>query len=319
MSEAAMVQDIGFPPRQDRPLWRERVRLDHEREAHHRWRQEGAIDLDALFDSGLEIKAVLKATGLWNRGLRNANDMRLVRLEYAFDHLPKAFDGYSILQLSDLHIDLRAGYVDALVNLLDSVEVDLCVLTGDFRFRHFGPIDQTVAGMKRLIPSLHARDGIYAILGNHDPYSVVEPYEQLGITWLLNENVSLERGDDRIWLAGVDDPHHYRTFDVPLAFEGIPAGAFVVFLAHTPEIYGEAERAGAALYLCGHTHGGQIRFPLVGALRLNARAPRAYCQGSWSHGRMRGYTSFGIGTTTVPVRYNCPPEAVLITVRCTAS
>lgn len=310
-----MMQEVGFPPREDRPLWRERVRLDHEREAHHRRRQAGIIDLDALFDSGLEIKVVLKASGLWKRGLRNANDVRLVRLEWSFEHLPEAFDGYSILQLSDLHIDLRPGYVEALVNLLDPIEADLCVLTGDFRFRHFGPIDEAVAGMARLLPALHGRDGVYAILGNHDPYTVVEPYERLGITWLLNENVRLERGDDSIRLAGVDDPHHYRTYDVPLAFHGISEGDFVVFLAHTPEIFEEAERAGAAMYLCGHTHGGQIRFPWLGALRLNARAPRSHCQGAWRHGAMRGYTSFGIGTTMVPVRYNCPPEAVLITLR----
>jgi uncharacterized protein len=94
---------------------------------------------------------------------------------------------------------------------------------------------------------------------------------------------------------------------------GIPADTFKVLLAHTPDLYKNAADSGIQLYLCGHTHGGQIRLPKLGAVRSNARCPRAYAYRDWNYNGMHGYTSGGIGSSSIPVRFNCPPEIVIFT------
>jgi len=94
--------------------------------------------------------------------------------------------------------------------------------------------------------------------------------------------------------------------------QGVPENAFKVALAHSPEMYEQAAAAGIHLYLCGHTHAGQIRLPWIGATLVNADCPRAFTHGAWQHGTMMGYTSAGVGCSLLPVRYNCPPEIALI-------
>src|SRR5207248_11700996 len=88
-----------------------------------------------------------------------------------------------------------------------------------------------------------------------------------------------------------------------------------ILLAHTPEVYADASARGVQLYLSGHTHAGQIRFPGIGSIRNNARCPRAYAYAHWRHGAMQGYTSAGVGCSSLPIRFNCPPEIVLIELR----
>ena len=92
----------------------------------------------------------------------------------------------------------------------------------------------------------------------------------------------------------------------------MPGEAFKILVVHTPELYEEAERAGVDLYLCGHTHGGQIRLPVVGPLLLNSHSPRRLASGPWTWKSLQGYTSPGAGSSMVPVRFNCPPEIGLI-------
>jgi len=110
----------------------------------------------------------------------------------------------------------------------------------------------------------------------------------------------------------VDDPYDFRCDDLPAALDAVPPEGFKILLAHTPDLYREAAAAGVHLYLCGHTHGGQIRFPLLGALFHHAQAPRALIMGAWRHGPMYGYTSPGAGCSSLPVRFNCPPEITMI-------
>ncbi len=116
----------------------------------------------ALFGLGLRI------FGLYERGLRNALDVRLKRLDLGFEDLPIEFDGFRILQLSDLHVDFLAEPLDAALDLIAGEEVDLCVLTGDYRKRVSGPFAHILPAFERLLARLRARHGVYAILGNHD-------------------------------------------------------------------------------------------------------------------------------------------------------
>jgi predicted MPP superfamily phosphohydrolase len=133
---------------------------------------------------------------------------------------------------------------------------------------------------------------------------------------LVNEAVEVRHGPGHLWVIGLDDPHYYGCDDLPGALHDVPASAFKILLVHSPEIYREAAARGIDLYLCGHTHGGQIRLPLLGPLWLNARAPRRVKRGRWTQGGMQGFTSAGVGTSLLPVRFLCAPEIGLIELRC---
>ena len=103
--------------------------------------------------------------------------------------------------------------------------------------------------------------------------------------------------------------------DLAQAFEGVPREAFVIFLAHSPEVYTEAAAKGADIYLCGHTHGGQIRLPGIGAVFTHSRAPRRISAGAWTHDGMLGYTSVGVGVSGIPVRFGTRGEVLRLTLR----
>jgi predicted MPP superfamily phosphohydrolase len=116
-------------------------------------------------------------------------------------------------------------------------------------------------------------------------------------------------------LVGLDDCHYYGAADIDLATSDIPDGAFTIMLCHSPEFYKEAERAGFSLYLAGHTHGGQLCLPGGIAVAYCAAVPRKFIKGEWLYGRIKGYTSYGAGSSGVPARLFCPPEVALITLR----
>jgi predicted MPP superfamily phosphohydrolase len=139
--------------------------------------------------------------------------------------------------------------------------------------------------------------------------------EDMGIRMLFNECEAIVRGDDCIYLAGIDDAHYYRADDLEKASSQIPPGAFSILLSHTPEVYDRAARAKYDLMLSGHTHGGQLCLPGGIPIKLEAVLLRSMGAGSWKHAGMVGYTSVGVGTSLLPVRLNCPPEITLHTLR----
>jgi predicted MPP superfamily phosphohydrolase len=178
-----------------------------------------------------------------------------------------------------------------------------------------GPSRKAMDRMAQVTRAIHAKEGVYGILGNHDCLEMIPVLEKQGITILLNEAHPMDRHGSRIWIAGCDDPHHYRCHDLDQAFEEVPPGSFTIFVAHSQEIYREAEDFGAALYLCGHTHGGQIQIPRLGPVFTHSRAPRQLGYGIWQHGRMVGYTSSGVGVSGVPVRFLTKGEVVHLTLK----
>lgn len=230
---------------------------------------------------------------------------------WSFDTLPQSFHNYRILHLSDVHIDAFEGLVESILNLVEDTRPDAIVFTGDYRFDTGGNNHLMLKYMAQLVAGLPSCDGVYGILGNHDSGSFVEPLEAMGMQMLINERVELRRGGERIALIGLDDCHYYGTDDLSGALDGIDPELFKLLLVHSPELFEEAEQSGIDFYLCGHTHGGQIRMPGLGALLLNAACPRRYCDRSWSHGHTQGYTHRGTGSSCVPLRINCPPEITL--------
>lgn len=259
------------------------------------------------------IETSMRLVGVHARARRNARSVAIVGNEVCLEYLPEAFDGLRVLHLSDLHIDVSAESAHAIIAAVRDVDYDLCVMTGDYRFRTTGDIGPTLRGLERLRASLAGE--VYAVLGNHDSVLMVPELEDMGIRMLMNESVVLERGGAELHLAGIDDAHFFGVENFDKALNGVPAEAPTLLLSHTPEIYRQAAHAGVDLLLCGHTHGGQICLPGGYPLFLDARIPRRLGSGLWRYGDMHGYTSRGAGTSIVEVRLNCPAEITVHTLR----
>jgi len=256
----------------------------------------------------------LRLCGLYERGIRNALDIQLKRMELGFANLPAEFDGFRILQLSDLHVDFLPEPLNAALDLIAGEEVDLCVLTGDYRKRVSGPFEHIMPAFEKLLARLRAQHGVYAILGNHDCADMVEAFEALGIDVLINQTRTIQRGQGQIHVTGTDDVHYYYTDAARAALDGAPKG-FKIALIHSAELADVAAEAGFSLYLSGHTHGGQICLPGGLPIITHLSRHRRYASGLWRHGSMTGYTTTGIGVSGLPVRFNTRGEAVLITLR----
>ncbi len=255
------------------------------------------------------IRAMLKLSGLYRRGCENAQRIQVKHNDLHFKALPSKFNGFTLLHISDLHVDMNEGAMQCLEDLLPDLNYDVCVLTGDYRGATFGPFDAALAGMERLRP--HLKAPIYGVLGNHDTIRMVPGLEELGIRMLVNECELISRGDQILYLAGIDDAHYYRVDNIEKAAADIPDAGFSILLSHTPEIYRQAAHAGFDLLLAGHTHGGQICLPGSIPITLDSVLPRYMGAGSWKYHTMLGYTSVGAGCSIVAVRINCPPEITL--------
>jgi hypothetical protein len=288
---------------------RQRLSLESEYEAQVFRRGTHYFHLENWYPAHAVIRASLSLVGLHGRGRRNALKIRIVHNDVRLAALPAAFDGYTILHLSDLHLDMSEDFVDALIERVRAVDYDLCVLTGDYRYRTRGPYEPALAGLARLRP--HLKEPVYAVLGNHDSIRMVPGMEDLGIRVLLNESVRLERQDATIHLAGIDDAHYYRVDNLHKAAHDIPHQEVSILLSHTPEPFRNAAHADFKLMLCGHTHGGQICLPGGIPLITDADCPRAYVRGPWRYHDLAGYTSVGAGSSIVDVRLNCLPEITL--------
>jgi uncharacterized protein len=287
----------------------ERLRLESQ---HERRMSRGGLAswrVRNLHSSPTLIRGVLKSVGLYRRARANAARVQVEENFLRFAHLPGAFDGFTILHLSDLHVDMSEDAMRQLAELLPGLRCDLCVLTGDFRGKTYGPFDASLDGLARLRPRLPKP--AFAVLGNHDSLLMVPGLEAVGIRVLLNECEPIVRGNHAIHLAGIDDAHLYRLHDIGKAAAGIPETAFSILLSHTPEVYREAASAGFDLLLSGHTHGGQICLPGAIPITLDSVLPRRMGSGAWAYGGMTGYTSVGVGSCVEPVRLNCPPVITL--------
>jgi hypothetical protein len=283
------------------------IETDHEAQAFGQGRN--FFHVENWYSIHSVIRNVLRLAGLYGRGLRNAERVELRHNDIMLARLPPSFEGFSILHLSDMHTDMNPGAMRRLIALVDGLRYDICVLTGDFRGKTFGPFDATLEGVARV--RSHLAGPVFAVLGNHDTIKMVPGLEQMGIRVLLNESEPILRGNERIHLAGIDDAHFYRVDNIEKAAAGIPAGAFSILLSHTPEIYRQAAHAGFALLLSGHTHGGQICLPGSIPITLDSALPRRLGAGAWKYHDMIGYTSVGAGSSIVPVRLNSRPEITL--------
>ena len=199
---------------------RQRLEIEKDHEAQVFGQGINFFHFENLPLSHLVIRAVLMATGLYRRGIRNAAKVDIRHNRIKSPHLPKAFDGFTIVQLSDLHVEMSEAAMKRVVELIGEARYDICVLTGDYRGRTCGPYDTTLAGMARIRAGL--KGPIYAVLGNHDTICMVPGLEAMGIRMLLNESDIIERSGQRLHLGGIDDAHFYGMDDIEKAAAAIP-------------------------------------------------------------------------------------------------
>lgn len=263
---------------------------------------------NSLFSAAV-IRRVLLMMGLLDRGRRNAMDIGIRENSLTLPRLPSSFDGFTVLHISDLHLDSRPDFPQRLTEVVAPLEYDLCVLTGDYRFHTHGDPRPALSGLSILRQAL--KGTAYAVLGNHDSSEMIPDMIAMGYHLLYNTAVPVQRSGERVYIVGVDDPHFFQTDDLEMALSSVPEGLVRVLLAHSPEIYQLAEAADVDLLLCGHTHGGQMALPGGRALYANARCPRRINSGNWQYGSLRGYTSVGAGSSVLDVRFNCRPEVTL--------
>lgn len=222
--------------------------------------------------------------------------------------LPEAFRGFRIVHLSDIHhgLFLPLAAVTAAVSLANRLKPDLIALTGDFITYSRAYIEPvaTVLGF------LRSRYGAVAVLGNHDfrvgADEIARALRRAGIEVLRNAHTARRRAGHALYVAGIDDL--WSKADLPRALRGIPSGAPTVLLSHNPGIIRRAAAHGVSLVLSGHTHGGQVRLPLVGSILGRSRARLRFRDGYDRLGSTHIYVSRGIGTVVLPLRFRCPAE-----------
>ncbi len=248
-------------------------------------------------------------------GLRNALDLRVENMELVFGHLPKGFDNVRILFVTDLHLDGTNLLVDKVLSIVGNIDYDYCILGGDYTYGRNADPNHVYSQIEQIAKLLKKKSRVFGILGNYDLYRTAELLEGYGVEMLINEGLCLERKGDKLYLAGMDDPSHYKADDIVLTDGNTWDGAFKIMVCHSPAKYKESAGAGYSLYLAGDTHGGQICLPGGFVVFCGPTAGRKIASGKWSYNGMIGYTSRGVGTSRIKMRYFCPPEITVITVR----
>ena len=236
------------------------------------------------------------------------------RREVRLARLPARLDGLRIAQLSDIHLSrlVTPGDLQRAVHLVNRQTPDLVVLTGDFIWRD----PDMAAGLVEPLQQLAAPLGVFAIFGTHDhwagPEQVAAALAAAGVTLLVNQSMQLAT-DAPLWLAGLDDVWERRQ-DIRAALRDVPPDECTVLLCHEPDYGDEAAAYPVDLQLSGHSHGGQINLPLVGPPVLPWLG-RKYPAGLYRIADLQIYTNRGIGLIAPAVRFNCPPEVTVLTLR----
>jgi len=241
-------------------------------------------------------------------------DFEIVNLSLEIPGLAAEFDGYRLIQITDLHLGhwLSPERLDGVVQLVNQQEPDLVVMTGDFvSYVLRGITDCMIAAFSALNP----KEATLAVMGNHDHWMGVENirtiFDASGVIELANDIYTLQRGDARLYIAGIDSVT-IGGHDLDAVLEKLPEDGPAILLAHEPDYADVSAQTGRfALQLSGHSHGGQIVLPKIGAL-LRGPGFFKYPNGLYQVEEMMQYTNRGVGTHVFRVRYNCPPEITVI-------
>ena len=242
------------------------------------------------------------------------NRLVVESVQVPITNLKPGLEGFRIVQLSDIHLHpfIQIEFVETAVELVNKLQPDLIALTGDYVYEGAASVFE----LAPVLALLNAKYGIFAVLGNHDLWTdavvVRAGLEREGVSVLVNQGVALSVGRDNIYLAGLDDAWSGQP-DLSAALDGSATDIPVILLAHEPDVADMSALDGrVSLQLSGHSHGGQVRLPGVGAPILPYLGQK-YEQGVYRVNNMWVYTNRGLGVIPPPVRLNCPPEITEIT------
>jgi uncharacterized protein len=273
----------------------------------------------------LKFSAGVLAGGALGTSLHEPQEAIVSQVGVMLRRLPSAFDGIRIAQLSDIHFNpfMTVGHLERVVALTNAQKPDVVILTGDF-------VTAASHGRKRsaraeqawpcanVLRQIESRLGCFAVLGNHDCETnadVVTEALSVGarIQVLRNRAIAFERGGARLWLTGIDNVTANRA-NPDHALRGVPQQECTLVAVHEPDFADVMRKFPVDFQISGHSHGGQIRFPVVGALYLPPLAQK-YPLGHYSFGQFQLYTNRGIGVIGLPMRFMCPPEITVFTLR----
>jgi predicted MPP superfamily phosphohydrolase len=246
--------------------------------------------------------------------LNNEADQAVVKsVTVPLENLHASLEGFKILQISDTHLYpyTKPELIQQAVDLCNTRDADLLVLTGDYVWLEV----ESIFELTRILSGVHTKHGTYAVIGNHDIWTDVNivraGFDRQQIPVLMNQGLTITVGEGSIFLAGLDDGQSGQP-DLQKALKDAPDGIPVVLLFHEPDLADVVSKdSRVSLQLAGHTHGGQVRWPRIGPVILPYLG-RKYDMGLYRVNQMWLYTNPGIGTISIPVRYNCPPEVTEI-------
>lgn len=274
-----------------------------------------AVDVASLGQAALIAYGVSLLVGGYAVFVRT-RIVRVRTIELELERLPRELDGYRIAQLSDLHIGsmFPATAAKAFVVATNRLAPDLVALTGDY-LTSGSRFHEDVA---RLLTTFEAKDGTFAVWGNHDNYGDREPLRTLlqrgGVRLLENESTTVERDGAQLTLVGVDDIYSRRS-DVEASFRTVASGSAIVALVHDPKLFPAVADRGADLVLTGHTHWGQVALPLLASHVNLAKRFFRFSGGLYRQGASTLYVHPGVGETGPPLRFGVPPEVTLFVLR----
>jgi len=261
--------------------------------------------------------AIIGAGGLVYTTQIEPNALSVTDIKIPIKNLPETFEGYRIAQISDIHAGtwMNRERLMTVVNRVNEQNPDLITITGDYITR--GKVDWIADILIEPLSNLRASDGVVAVLGNHDHWIDADAMREVLLTAnvqeLRNDRVILERGTGKLAICGVDDVWQKKS-DLDQVIDRLPNDDTpAILLAHEPDFADYTAATGRfALQLSGHSHGGQIRLPFIGALKL-PHLGQKYSMGQYQVRDMIQYTNRGVGMVPPAVRFGCPPEITVLT------
>lgn len=244
--------------------------------------------------------------------------LQIKRLEVTLPRLPPEFDAYTLVQISDLHLEAWLGRarLEKIIQRVNALQPDMVVITGDFVSHRWD--GQIAEDLRSTLSQLAPRDGSLAIFGNHDhkvnTHYIDEVLAACGIQNISNDVYWLERGKAQLFIAGVDSVSRQK-YRLEKVLEKTPPQGIPILLVHEPDFADKTATTGLFdLQLSGHTHGGQIKIPFWGALKL-PRNGKKYPDGLYRIHDMLLYTNRGVGMGSWPYRFYCRPEITVFTLK----
>lgn len=248
--------------------------------------------------------------------------LTITRQDITNERLPPGLDGLKICFLSDFHFlpGKDNGLLEKTIAAVIREKPDLIALGGDYVADSDAVMNPLLEGLGKLT----AKHGIFAVMGNHDgwagdPSAIRRRFEKGGISFLINRNSQINIGGDRLAVAGTDFVWKGRP-DPVLTLKGIPKDTSVLALVHEPDYFDTmVEHREILLQVSGHTHGGQCRVPLLGYTPAKVKYGQKYVYGRFTRGNSRLFVTRGVGMTGLRVRFSCPPELAVLTLRAAVS